>query len=207
MANRKQNGKKNTRQPEKRNYSLPVLIVLVALAALLFWLGVATPEANTMVGSLQSVLHGLAGNMTALLPVLMLYLGAYQLIAGKKGTFSVFHVIGVIVLALCMLTGAELLVSPTVLNRMQFYSYPNYAYNAYLAQTGGGIFGSLAWFLYKPLGMVGGMIVIVMIALVDIVLLGRVELASIVDWMSARKSDHDARVEKRREERELNEMV
>ena len=205
MANRKSNNQKK-KQPEKRSYSLPTLIVLIALSALLFWLSVAKPEANTMVGSLQGVLHGLTGHMTAVLPVLMLYVGAYQLIARRKGTFSVFHVIGVVLLALCLLTGAEMMVCPQILDRMNFYSYPNFAYNAYLAQTGGGILGSLAWFLYTPLGMVGGMIVIIMIALVDLVLLGRVELAGIIGWFTARKSNYEERAEKRRQKRELDQM-
>ena len=205
MANRKSNNSKK-KQPEKRSYSLPTLIVLVAVSALMFWLSVAKPEANTMVGSLQGVLHGLTGHMTAVLPVVLLYLGGYQMIAGRRGTFSVFHVIGVVLLALCVLTGAEMLVCPAILDRMNFYSYPNFAFNAYLAQTGGGILGSLAWFLYTPLGMVGGMIVLVMVALVDLVLLGRVELAGIIGWFTARKNNYDERAEKRRQKRELDQM-
>ena len=74
MANTRQNRSKKKQAPERSRAPL-VLIVMIALSALLFWLSVATPEANTMVGSLQGVLRGLTGSLTWALPVLLLWLG------------------------------------------------------------------------------------------------------------------------------------
>ncbi|MDO4355400.1 MAG: DNA translocase FtsK [Clostridia bacterium] len=198
MANTKQNRGKKTKQPERTNAPL-VLIVMIALSALLFWLSVATPEENTMVGSLQAVLRGLTGGLTWVLPALLLGLGVYQMAARRKGTYSVLTALGITLMALCLLTGAELLVSPSILNRMNYYSFPNFAYNAYLAQTGGGVLGALAWFLYTSLGVVGGMIVVV-------ALMGHSSLGEMANWLSARRASYGERAEKRRQERELNDM-
>ena len=102
MANTRQNRSKKRQAPERSRAPL-VLIVMIALSALLFWLSVATPEANTMVGSLQGVLRGLTGSFTWLLPVLLLWLGVYQLYARKKGTYSALSVVGSVLLALGLL--------------------------------------------------------------------------------------------------------
>ena len=205
MANTRQNRSKKKQAPERSRAPL-VLIVMIALSALLFWLSVATPEANTMVGSLQGVLRGLTGSFTWLLPVLLLWLGVYQLYAHKKGTYSALSVVGSVLLALGLLTAAEIPACPAILDHMNFYSFPNFAYNAYLAQSGGGVLGALAWFLYTSLGVVGGMIVVITLMVLDVALLGHAWLSGMAGWVSARKSSHDERAEKRRQERELNDM-
>ena len=206
MAKRKQPPKKQNKRPENRKNPLPTLLALAVVSALLAWLSLATPAADSMLNSLQSVVKGLAGDMALLLPIVIMALGVYNAFSRSTSLKKAGYSASLIVLMLCVMTGVELMYCPELKLILKYPGYPNFVYNAYLLQAGGGVLGSLSWFLYNWLEVPGGMIAVCGVGLMALAMLTHADIGRMAGWLNENREKHDQRVQKKREERELNEM-
>ncbi len=184
----------------------PVLagIVSFGLAALLFYIAVTKPEAGTAMGAIKGVLKGLGGSVAFMLPLIFVWIGVLCVRKGRGRRVSVWRAILDALLIVCGFTAVELFFVGRVAASGisgHVFGYSDFIVKAYNYGAGGGALGGLiAWPLYKYVGAWGGVIVLVVAALLILAMQGR--LTALADWMGERSEISRERREEEQARRE-----
>ena len=202
MANKKASSRNRNAQPSVG----PVLagIVSFGLAALLFYIAVTRPEAGTAMGTIKGVLKGVGGSVACMLPLIFVWIGVLCVKKGRGRRVSVWRTILDAILIVCGFTAVELFFAAKVAASGisgHVYGYFDFIAKAYNYSAGGGALGAFAaWPLYKYVGAWGGVIVLVVAALLILAMQGR--LTALADWLGERSEISRERREEEQARRE-----
>ena len=197
---------KNTRRGGKAQTSTGKVLAGIAcfgLAALLLYLAVTTPEAGTAMGALKGVLQGVGGSLAVALPLIFVWIGVLLVCSGHGRRLSLWRIALDGLLIVNVFAAVELFFAGQVAASGAsgyVFSYFDFIAKAYKLGRGGGALGGLiAWPLYKYVGAWGGLIVILVAAVIVLAAEGR--LSRLGAWLDERSADARERREERAESR------
>ncbi len=181
-------------------------VALYGAMLLLGYIVLATPEAGTAMVAIQNVLRGLGGTLAIVIPLIFGWLATLLVLAAAGRKISVWRSAVDGVLFVCLFTAVQLAVTEDVIrNRMTILTFANYVNKSYSYGAGGGGIGALlAWPLYQSLGVVGGVLATILLALLALTATGR--LQRLVRWAGNRAEDIQHDTEQRRMVRENEHM-
>ena len=199
----------NRRVYEERDAgsSAPMLIVaavaLFGLAVLLVYICVASPQQGTSMGAIRDVLYGLGGSLAVALPLVLAWAGALCIGAARGMRLSPLRIAADALLMLCLYTAVHLFfVERICRERMTIMGYANFVSKSYGYGAGGGALGALlAWPLYRNLGVAGGFIATLLIAVLLLTATGR--MGRFVRFVGSRSQARGAR---ENDERQFDEI-
>lgn len=206
---------KQNRQPmyeeQEQAASAPLLKLLSALicfgmAVLLIYLAVAQPQAGTAMGAIRDVMRGIGGSVNPLLALMMVWIGVLFIFSfqGKKN--SLLHIIMNALLFLCGFTVVQLFCARSIIEQhMSITTFANFVSKSYQCGYGGGALGALfAYPLYIFLGQWGGLIVLMLVALVALVATGKAQ--KFYNWLMRRAEEGQHHMEQRRNIKNVERM-
>ncbi len=199
----------NRREYEDRyaGSSAPMLIVaavaLFGLAVLLIYICVVPPTPDTGMGAIRNVLAGLGGSLSVALPLVLAWAGVLCVGAARGMRVSPLRVIADALLIVCLFTAVHVFFAERIVReRMTINGFTNFVSKSYGYGAGGGAIGALlAWPLYRNLGVAGGFIATLLIAILLLTATGR--MGRFVRFVNRRA---DARQERRESEREFDKI-
>ena len=180
-------------------------IVCFGLALLTGYLSLVAPTAGTAMGKFRDVLRGLGGSVSLLIALFLAWIGALMVfsIVGKR--VRIITTITNVLLFLCAFAAVQLFSAQAVFARMSLTSFANFIGMSFQHGSGGGAIGAiLAYPLYSYLGEWGGLIALVLVALLCLVLNGRAQ--RFYRWLCQRSEEGQHYVEQRRNEKNLERM-
>ena len=183
-----------------------VAVALFGLAILLMYIALAAPQQGTAMGAIRNVMRGLGGSLFVLIPLLLVWGGVLFIFAAKGKKLSVWRILVNLLLVVCLFTAVHLFFAERIVReRMTISGFSNFVAKSYGYGSGGGAVGALiAWPLYRYLGVWGGLIADILIALMCLTATGRA--GQFLRWSSQHASEARHRSEQRRTERELEQM-
>ena len=185
--------------------SAPMLILaavaLFGLAVLLIYICVAAPQQGTGMGAIRDVLRGLGGSLAIALPLVLAWAGVLCVGAARGMKVSPLRVAADALLIVCLFTAVHVFFAERIVReRMTITGFTNFVSKSYGYGAGGGAIGALlAWPLYRNLGVAGGFIATLLIAVLLLTATGR--MGRFVHFMNDRAS---GRQERRDNEREFD---
>ena len=197
----------NRREYEDRyaGSSAPMLIVaavaLFGLAVLLIYICVVPPTPETGMGAIRDVLGGLGGSLAVALPLVLAWAGVLCVGAARGLRVSPLRVIADALLIVCLFTAVHVFfVERIEKERMTIKTFANFVVRSYEYRKGGGAIGALlAWPLKQSLGVAGGFIATLLIAILLLTATGR--MGRFVRFVNRRA---DARQERREIKQEFD---
>lgn len=166
-------------QPERTSLPARILIAVVCfgLAVLMLYLAFATPQPDTGMAGFQNVLRGLGGALTPLLALVFVWIGVMMVFAAQGKKNRLLNIITNALLFLCGFTAVQLFSTEAIIHqRMTIQSFANFVSMSYSYAGGGGAIGALlAYPLYSYLGCWGGLIAVVLAALLCLLASGKAQ--------------------------------
>ena len=187
--------------------SAPMLILaavaLFGVAILLIYICVASPQQGTSMGAIRDVMLGLGGSLAVALPLVLVWAGVLCIGAARGMRLSPLRVVADALLILCLFTAVHIFFAERIrLERMTIMGYANFVSKSYGYGMGGGAIGALlAWPLYRNLGVAGGFIGTLLIAVLLLTATGR--LGKFIRYMNNRGEETQ---ERRKNEREFDDF-
>ncbi len=203
MTARAMNRRQYQYENEDTVSSGPMLILaavaLFGLALLMLYICLAAPQQGTGMGEIRDVMRGLGGDLAMALPLILVWGGALCICAARGRRVSVLRAIADLMLFVCLFTAVHVFFAERVVReRMTITSFANFVSKSYGYGAGGGALGALlAWPLYRNLGVAGGFIGALLIAVLLLTATGR--MGRFVRFVGARSAEARERREERRE--------
>ena len=177
-------------------------IACFGLAVLLFYLALTTPVPGTAMGAVKDVLRGVGGSLAAALPLVFVWIGALLVASGQARRLAPLRIVADALLIFAVFAAVELFhceaVAASGYQGVDF-GYFDFVSKAYRLGRGGGALGALlARPLYRSLGAWGGLIVLVVAAILITAAEGRLN-----GLFALLRERHAAARERRLEAREL----
>lgn len=174
MANRK----KTPLYEDEQNQSgalgkVVAALVCIAVAVLGIYLLVAKPMENTAMGAISNILHGLGGAIAFVIPLIFIWVGVMFILSASKKRLRAVNIITNAILFLCLFTAVQLFQTSSILRLCEIKDFPNYIVQSYRAAKGGGFIGALLAYPLRTLGVWGGMIVLVLAAIICLTVSGK----------------------------------
>ncbi len=196
-------------QSESAGAPIKILLAVACfgLAVLLVYLATARPQPGTAMGAIRDVMRGIGGSIHPLLALVLVWIGVLLAFSARGKRVRVLNVITNSLLFLCAFTAVQLFSARVILEQhMSITSFANFVSQSYQFGAGGGVLGALfAYPLYLYAGGEwGGLIVVLLVALLCLLATGRAQRA--YRWASRRANEGRQRSEQRRNERELEHM-
>ena len=189
--------------------SAPMLILaavaLFGLAVLLIYICIVPPTEGTGMGAIKDVLTGLGGSLAIVLPLVLAWAGVLCVGAARGMRVSALRVAADFLLIVCLFTAVHVFFAERIVaERMTITGYTNFVSKSYGYGAGGGAIGALlAWPLYRNLGVAGGFIATLLIAILLLTATGR--MGRLVRFMNERGSRRESRPPRRNIERGFDE--
>ncbi len=212
MANQKKQSEREA--PAAAPVKLLAALACFGLAALLVYLAVAVPEANTAMGDIRGIMLGVAGVLAPLLAVAFIWVGVLLAFSARGRRVRALNIIMNALLFLTVFTAVELFFVDRVANwsinesglyRHMPMSLPDFVARAYLYRGGAGALGALlAYPLKNALGSWGGLIVCLLVAVICLTATGRMQ--QLLRWSRERAEENQDRREERRRQRQDEQM-
>ena len=191
----------NKRQFEERDRSANVpgkilaAVALFGVAILLLYICFASPQAGTSMGEIKNILCALGGDMAFVLPLILLWTGVLCIGSARGKRPSPLVITCDALLFVCLFTAVHLFFAERICReRMTIQTFANFVSKSYGYGKGGGAIGALlAWPLYHNLGVAGGFIAVLLLAVLLVTATGRMGRAvRYVGALSeAWRADHD----------------
>ena len=208
MANQK-------RQPIYENQAdgagVPIKILgavaCFGFSVLLVYLAVARPIEATAMGAIRNVMRGVGGSINPLLALVLVWIGVLMVFSARGKRIRTLNVIMNSILFLCAFTVVQLFSARIIIEqRMSFTTFANFVSHSYQYGAGGGVLGALfAYPLYMYAGgEAGGLIVVLLVALMCLVATGRAQ--RVYRWTAQRADESQQRREQRRSEQRTEQM-
>ncbi len=174
-------------------------VALFGLAVLLIYICVVPPTEGTGMGAIRDVLRGLGGSLAIALPLVLAWAGVLCVGAARGMRVSAFRVIADVLLIVCLFTAVHVFFAGRIeQERMTISTFANFVVKSYGYGAGGGAIGALlAWPLYRTLGVAGGFIATLLIAILLLTATGRT--GRFVRYVNRRSEQREARRENERE--------
>ena len=169
-------------------------VALFGLAVLLVYICVVPPTDGTGMGAIRDVMRGLGGSLAVALPLVLAWAGVLCVGAARGMRVSALRVIADMLLIVCLFTAVHVFFAERIVReRMTINGFTNFVSKSYGYGAGGGAIGALlAWPLYRNLGVAGGFIATLLIAILLLTATGR--MGRFVRFVSAKS---EARQERR----------
>ncbi len=174
-------------------------VALFGLALLMIYICLAAPQQGTGMGEIRDVMRGLGGDLAVALPLILVWGGALCICAARGKRVSVLRAVADLMLFVCLFTAVHVFFAERVVReRMTITSFANFVSKSYGFGAGGGALGALlAWPLYRNLGVAGGFIGALLIAVLLLIATGR--MGRFARFIGARSAEARERREDRRE--------
>ena len=196
---------------EQAPASTPLLKVLGALvcfglAVLMVYLAVAQPQTGTAMGNVRDVMRGVGGSVNPLLSLMLIWIGVLLILAARGKKVRVINVIMNFILFLCGFTVVQLFCARAIIEQhMSITTFANFVSRSYQLGYGGGALGALlAYPLYIFLGQWGGLIVLLLVALICLVVTGKAQ--KFYNWTMRRAEEGQHHMEQRRNVKKVERM-
>ena len=189
--------------------SAPMLILaavaLFGLALLMLYICLAAPQQGTGMGEIRDVMRGLGGDLAVALPLILVWGGVLCINAARGRRVSPLRAVADLMLFVCLFTAVHVFFAERVIReRMTITSFANFVSKSYGYGAGGGALGALlAWPLYRNLGVAGGFIGALLIAVLLLTATGR--MGRFFRFVGARSVEARERREDRREFEDFDE--
>ena len=180
-------------------------VACFGLALLMGYLSLVAPTAGTAMGAIRNVLQGFGGSVSVLIALFFAWIGGLLVfsIAGKR--IRIVTTITNVLLFLCAFAAVQLFSAKNVFAQMSITSFANFVSKSYQYGRGGGALGALlAYPLYTYLGEWGGLIALILAAVLCLVANGRAQRCC--RWLRQRSEEGQHYVEQRRNEKNVERM-
>jgi len=171
----------NRRQFEERdrNASVPskilAAVALFGVAILLFYICFASPQAGTSMGEIKSILCALGGDVAFVLPLVLIWIGVLCIGSARGKRHSPLVIACDALLFVSLFTAVHLFSAERICREhMTIQTFANFVSKSYSYGKGGGAIGALlGWPLYHNLGVAGGFIAVLLLAVLLVTATGR----------------------------------
>jgi len=181
-------------------------LVCFGLAVLMVYLAAAQPQTGTFMASIRNVMRGIGGAINPLLALVMVWIGVLMVFSARGKRVRVINVIMNAILFLCGFTVVQLFFARTIIqNHMSITTFANFVSRSYQLGYGGGALGALcAYPLYISIGQWGGLIVLLLAALICLVATGKAQ--KFYNWAVRRAEEGQHHMEQRRNVKNVERM-
>ena len=171
----------NRRQFEERdrNANVPgkilAAVALLGVAILLLYICFASPQTGTSMGEIKNILCALGGDAAFVLPLILVWIGMLCIGSARGKRPSPLVITCDALLFVCLFTAVHLFSAERICReRMTIQTFANFVSKSYGYGKGGGAIGALlGWPLYRNLGVAGGFIAILLLAVLLVTATGR----------------------------------
>ncbi len=175
------------------------------VALLMGYLSLVAPTAGTAMGAIRNVLQGFGGSICVLIALFFVWIGVLLALSSRGMRIRVVNVITNVILFLCGFAAVQLFSAKNVFAQMSITSFANFVSKSYQYGRGGGALGALlAYPLYTYLGQWGGLIALLLAALLCLLANGRAQ--RFYRWTQRRAEEGQHYVEQRRNIRKVEQM-
>ena len=178
-------------------------VALFGVAILLLYICFASPQPGTSMGAIKNIMCALGGDMAFVLPLILVWIGVLCIGSARGKRTSPLVITCDALLFVCLFTAVHLFSAERICReRMTIQTFANFVSKSYGYGKGGGAIGSLlAWPLYHNLGVAGGFIATLLLAVLLVTATGRMGRA--VRYVGGLSEAHRVR----REEEQIFEDV
>jgi len=208
MANRKQ---QPVYEEQAETNGGPLLKVLIAvacfgLAVLMIYMAVAQPQSGTSMGPIRDVMRGVGGSLFPLLSLMLVWIGVLLVFSARGKRIRIINVIMNFLLFICAFTAVQLFCVRTIIEtQMSLTTFATFVVRSYQSGTGGGALGALlAYPLYIYVGQWGGLIVVLLAAVLSLITTGRAQ--KFYRWTLRRAEAGQHHMEQKRNQRNVERL-
>ena len=172
-------------------------IVCFGLALFLLYINLAAPQTGTFMGALRDVMRGIGGSMSILLPMMCIYAGVVIVMALMGRRMKVYRIICHVLLFICAFAMVHLFHAQEIIRlRMHIPGFANFVNVSYQYGSGGGFIGAAcAYYLYIFGGTWGGLMILVLFAVILCTVLGYIP--RLIRFIRSRAEESEHRADQR----------
>ena len=191
----------NKRQFEERDRGSNVpgkilaSVALFGMAILLMYICFASPQPGTSMGEIKNIMCALGGDVAFVLPLILAWIGVLCIGSARGRRTSPLVITCDALLFVCLFTAVHLFFAERICReRMTIQTFANFVSKSYSYGKGGGAIGALlAWPLYHNLGVAGGFIATLLLAVLLVTATGR--MSKVVRYVGGLSEARRARLE------------
>jgi len=206
MSRQKQPVYEEERQGTSMLTKVIIAIVTFGVAAFLLYINLAAPQTGTDMGAVRDVMRGVGGSVSVLLGGIFIWLGVLQVLSMLGKGVKIWRAILHGLLFVCLFTAVHLFSAGKIINQvMTIPGYYNFINVSYQYGAGGGVIGALACYpLYMFGGKWGGLLILILLALIFCTALGYTQ--KLVRWSMSRAEEGQHRAEQKRNIKKVEQM-
>ncbi len=180
-------------------------VACFGIALLLGYISLVAPTAGTAMGAIRDVLRGAGGSVSVLISLFFVWVGVLLVFSARNRRVRIVNIITNVLLFLCAFAAVQLFSAVQVFGRMSITSFANFVSKSYQYGKGGGAIGALlAYPLYTYLGKWGGLIALLLVALLCLLINGRAQ--RFYRWTQRRAEEGQHYMEQRRNVKNVERM-
>ena len=194
-------------QPETTGVPGKILgaVACFGVALLMGYISLAAPMVGTAMGAIRDVLRGIGGSVSVLIALFFVWIGVLLALSARGRRIRIINIIANVLLFLCAFAAVQLFSSKNVFAQISITSFANFVNKSYQYGKGGGALGALlAYPLYTYLGQWGGLIALLLVALLCLLATGRAQ--SFYRWTQRHAEEGQHYVEQKRNIRKVEQM-
>ena len=206
MAKQKQPVYEEERQGTSVLTKVILAIAFFGIAAFMLYINLAAPQTGTAMGAVRDVMRGIGGIVSILLSGIFIWLGGLQVLSIAGKPVKIWRAILHVLLFVGLFTAVHLFSAEKIIRTlMSIPGYPNFINMSYQYGAGGGVIGALAAYpLYIFGGAWGGLLIVILLAVIFCTALGYTQ--KLVSWSMIRAEEGHHRAEQKRNIKNVERM-